>query len=110
MYYLDVRRPACIGSRVHLALITLAPKSNNPFFLGFLNDDMGRLLHVLRSTLQRGDVISCYSGAQFVLLLPSSNYEDSEMILERILPNFRKVAQKQELSVAFKLQQLECTI
>ena len=55
-------------------------------------------------------MISCHSGAQFVLLLPSSNYEDSEMILERILSDFRKVAAQQELGVALKLQQLECTM
>jgi len=71
---------------------------------------MGRLLHILRSTLRRGDVISRYSGAQYVLLLPSSNYEDSEMILSRILSDFRKAAPRQGLNITFKIQQLDCLL
>jgi len=110
VYRLDARRLARIGSCAHLALITLAPKNNDPSSLGLLNDGMGRLLHILRSTLRRGDVISRYSGAQYVVLLPSSNYEDSEMILGRILSDFRKVAPRQGLNITFKIQQLDCVV
>ena len=112
VYRLDARRLARIGSCAHLALITLAPKKSDLSSLGLLNESMGRLLHILRSTLRRGDVISRYSGAQYVLLLPSSNYEDSEMILGRILSDFRKVAprQGQGLNITFKIQQLDCVV
>ena len=110
VYRLDARRLARIGSCAHLALITLAPKNNDPSSLSLLNDGMGRLLNILRSTLRRGDVISRYSGAQYVLLLPSSNYEDSEMILGRILSDFRKVAPRQGLNITFKIQQLDCIL
>jgi len=110
VYRLDARRLARIGSCAHLALITLAPKNSEISALSLLNDGMGRLLHILRSTLRRGDVISRYSGAQYVLLLPSSNYEDSEMILSRILSDFRKAAPRQGLNITFKIQQLDCLL
>jgi GGDEF domain-containing protein len=48
------------------------------------------LLQVLVNGLRRGDVVSRYSDAQYVLMLPGANFEDSQMVMNRITAAFRK--------------------
>ena len=48
---------------------------------GLLNATMDLLLEVIKTSLRRGDVVSRYSGAQFVIMLPALTYEDGDCLL-----------------------------
>ncbi len=106
-YRLEARRAARQGSCVHVALITISLPNGCTPALGLLNTTMEQLLYVLRDNLRRGDIISRYSGAQFVMMLPTANYEDGILVLDRIVNTFYQRHRKNFLKIAYKLQQLE---
>ena len=51
---------------------------------------MGQFGHQIRLSLRRGDVFCQCSVTQYVILLPKTNYENSQMICDRISRGFRK--------------------
>lgn len=90
-YRLEARRSARSGACVHIALVTVSLPDGGVPPLGVLNTTMDQLLEVLVHNLRRGDVVSKYSGAQYVVMLPAANFEDSTMHgrrtdRERLLP------------------------
>ncbi|MEA4891955.1 MAG: BTAD domain-containing putative transcriptional regulator [Peptococcaceae bacterium] len=105
-YRLEVRRAVRQGSCVHIALLTVSLPDGKIPPLDLLNMTMDQLLTVLKDNLRRGDVISRYSGSQYVLLLPTANYEDGTMVMERIIRAFYQQHRKNFLKINYKLQQL----
>ena len=106
-YRLEARRAARHGSSVQIALITLSLPDGKSPTLSLLNKTMEQVLSVLENTLRRGDVVARYSGAQYVLMLPTANFEDANMILERIITNFNQKNRKSFLVLNYKIQQLD---
>lgn len=45
-----------------------------------------------------------YSISQYIILLPTVTMEKGEMVMKRILSNFRKLCSRRELIVDYKLQ------
>lgn len=87
-YRLEARRAMRSGHAVHLCLITMSMPDGSIPPLAMLNAAMDQLQMVLLKGLRRGDVVAKFSGAQFVVLLPSANYENSNMVMERIVQDF----------------------
>ena len=74
--------------------------------LNKLDSTMKRLLEAINQSLRRGDVVSRYSGAQYVILLPSITYEDGTMVMERIIKQYYQSNRKCLLRLKYKLEQL----
>ena len=106
-YRLEARRAARHGTSVQIALITLSLPDGKSPTLALLNKTMEQVLTVLESTLRRGDVVARYSGAQYVLMLPTASYEDATMILDRIIATFNQKNRKSFLLLSYKIQQLD---
>jgi hypothetical protein len=106
-YRLEARRAARNGSSVHIALLTLTTSDNSPPPLRMLNASMGHLLEAIKSGLRKGDVASRYSGAQYVLMLPSANFEDSQLVVNRIVRLFIRHNPRSQLKVSPRVFQLE---
>lgn len=106
-YRLEARRAEREGSSVHIALITVTSPDDTVPELNRLNDTMEQLLEAIVFNLRRGDVVSRYSGAQYVVMLPSANYEDSEMVVGRILSRFLKNHPRNNLKIGYKLRQMD---
>jgi hypothetical protein len=106
-YRLEARRIGREGSCVHVALITVSLPDGKTPALKLLNTTMDQLLEAIRLNLRRGDIVTRYSGAQYVLMLPTANYEDSQMVLERIVNSFYQQNRKNFLKISYKLQQLD---
>ena len=51
---------------------------------------MENLREVITSNLRQGDVFTCCSASQFILMLPQANYENSCMVCRRCLAAFRR--------------------
>lgn len=98
-YNLEMRRAARLGLSVFVVLITVGPAGKmtvaSPNYLEVINDGMDRLERVLLGCLRSGDVISRYSGAQFIILLPTCQYETTKMVIQRIEDNFYETGDKQ---------------
>lgn len=106
-YRLEARRAKRSGSCVHVALITVSLPDGGMPPLKFLNAAMDRLLAELTGGLRRGDVLSRYSSAQYVALLPSANFEDSSMVMNRIVSSFYRSYRRNFLKLSYKIRELE---
>ena len=60
----------------------------------------------IRSSLRCSDVFTRYSISQYLILLPTITSEMGEMVLKRIISNFRKIYNRKDLMVDFRLQPL----
>ena len=109
-YRLESRRAARAGICVHTGLITVSSVTGGVPPLDVLNDTMEQLLEILVETLRKGDIITRYNGAQYIVLLPTANYEDGEMVMGRIIDIFHKKYPKNKLKITFTLQQLDCLV
>ncbi len=65
---------------------------------------MDELGSSIRNSLRRGDVYSRYSVSQYLMLLPTATYENGEMVLKRIIQNFKKEYSRKDLSITYSLQ------
>ena len=108
-YRLEARRAARSGTCVHVSLITVSLPDGGIPPLGVLNSTMDQLLEVLTSSLRRGDVVSKYSGAQYVVMLPAANFEDSTMVMERVVSAFYRQHRRNFLKLSYKVREIELT-
>lgn len=106
-YRLEARRAARNGTCVHLALLTVSLPGGGMPELGALNNTMDQLLAILTNGLRRGDVVSRYSGAQYVVMLPAANFEDSTMVMERIVAAFYRQHRRNFLKISYRIRELE---
>jgi hypothetical protein len=106
-YRLEARRATRHGTSVQITLITLSLPDGKSPTLALLNKTMEQVLSVLEFCLRRGDVVARYSGAQYVLMLPTANFEDATMVMERIVNTFNQRNRKSFLKLNYKIQQLD---
>ena len=107
IYRLEARRAKRSGTSVHVALVTVSLPDGGVPPLKVLNTTMDLLRRELAAGLRRGDVVSRFSGAQYVVLLPSANYEDSTMIMDRITSAFYRQHRRNFLKLSCKTRELE---
>ena len=94
------------GMCVHIALITASMPDDSAPTLKQLNVTMDQLLSVLRGHLRSGDVVSRYSAAQYVVMLPAANLEDSHKVLERIVSAFYRQHRHNFLKITYKIREV----
>lgn len=105
-YRLLARQAAREGRSIYLCLITISDGKNGIPTLVKLDAAMKRLLDAINNSLRRGDVVSKYSGAQYVILLPSITYEDGTMVMERIIKRYYQTNRRSTLHLKYKLEQM----
>ena len=106
-YRLEVRRAIRSGTCVHLCLITVSLPDGGMPQLKVLSNTMDQLLDVLVNNLRRGDVVSKFSGAQYVIMLPAANYEDSNMVMDRVVRAFYQQHRRRCLKLTVRVRELE---
>ena len=106
-YRLEARRALRSGTCVHLCLITVSQPDGEIPPLKVLSAAMDQLQEVLVSNLRRGDVVSKSSGAQFVVMLPAANFEDSNMVMDRVVNAFYRQHRRSFLKLTVRVRELE---
>ena len=107
IYRLEVRRSVRSGQCVHIALLTVSMPDGSTPALKQLNVTMDQLLSALRGHLRSGDVISRYSAAQYVVMLPCATLEDSQRVMERIVSVFYRQHRHNFLKISYKVREVE---
>ena len=99
-YHLEKRRAERMGISVYLSLITVVPtihiSQENQAYLNIVNAGMDQLQQVLLTSLRSGDVISKYSGTQFIVMLPACQHETAMKVMKRIENAFDNAAKKKQ--------------
>lgn len=106
-YRLEARRCSRNGTCVHIALLTVSLPDGTMPTLKQLNATMDQLLVALQAQLRSGDVISRYSAVQYVVMLPSANFEDSQKVMERIVSAFYRQHRHNFLKITYKIREVE---
>lgn len=107
IYKLNARSCARNGQVIQIALLTLLNKLGEPLEKKALSTNMERLKDCISSSLRRGDVFTRYSISQYLLMLPSASYENSEMVVNRIIRAYRRQHPRAEVSIQYKLLPLD---
>ena len=95
------------GQSIFVALFTLSASSGHNIS-GEKNEQMMELLRdVLIGSLRRGDVVSRYSSSQYIAMLPTVTFENSDIIVKRIRKAFAEVYKGTAISLNCKLTPIE---
>lgn len=109
LYQLEKRRAERFGISEYLALVTVSPlhtlKPDSQAYLDVITEGMTALEDVLLHSLRAGDVITKYSGSQYMFLLPTCQYETAKVVLRRIENNFNNVC-KAKVRLQFGLEEM----
>lgn len=107
IYRLEARRSIRNGAMIHIVLITVLNDDGSVPPLKILSKTMEQLSDVIKQALRSGDVFTRYSSAQYAIMLPEANLEDSEMIVGRILSQFRRRHRMNDLKISSRIRQIE---
>jgi hypothetical protein len=107
IYRLEARRCKRSGLCIHIVLITVSNQDGSIPLLKTLNKTMEQLQEVIAQYLRSGDVVSRYSSAQFIIMLPGASLEDSERVVARILSQFRRRHRMNRLKISPRIREIE---
>ena len=89
LYQAHARSVERSGIPAHIAIISLSPGNNDATSFG-LSSSMKALEQALRQSLRRGDIITRCSSSQFLVMLFSADFENSQRVCERLVNTFHK--------------------
>lgn len=104
LFQLECRAIERTGDSIYLCLLTVTDLEGQVPKLAFLNKAMEHLDQAIHDSLRCSDVYTRFSISQYLILLPTVNSEKGEMVLKRIITNFRKLYNRKDLLVEYKLQ------
>lgn len=107
LYRIEARSAARSGLSIFLCLITIENNTRHGTNTDAVGTAMTRMNETIAVSLRSGDVFSRYSINQFIIMLPSTSYENCTMIGERILKHFDNVRPKLSVIVSYNLKHLE---
>jgi len=106
VYQLEARSAARTGQVVFVCLLTLTNAHGEIPDKKVLNRAMDRLRESILRSLRRGDVFTRYSVSQFLVMLPTTTFENGEKVIQRIAKTFRKENPKAPVVLRHSLQPL----
>ena len=105
-YQLTKRRLERLGLSTYLCLITLQTDIGKSVDFAKLDDFMGKLLGILKISLRTGDVVAKYSGSQYILMLSCVNFENADMVMNRILSKYKKRHRTDKVILSYKIKEI----
>ena len=106
VYQSQARTIVRSGQVIHTVLLTLKPRTKREVSDKSLTLAMDNLEKHMSQTLRKGDVITRCSASQFILMLPSANYENSCKVCQRFISSFEKKYPHSPIYVDYYVQAL----
>lgn len=111
IYTLQQRQAKRVGIAVHCGLLTVESTLHLPLnsdaYKRFRDHTMELLRDVIKKSLRSGDVYARYSATQYVIMLPTCNYEGGLIALERIEDKFYDQAEKYHAKLLWDLKEMD---
>lgn len=107
LYRIQARSMMRTGQSVYVALFTLNNRLGDVPPEKILQDTMPILQECVVGTLRKGDIVSKYSPAQFVVILPLTTFENGEKVLKRIANHFKMCYHGKEVVLSTRLKSIE---
>lgn len=99
IYQVQARMIMRTGFSIHIGLITMTDRQGNVPPSNVIQPMMETLRESVTGSLRKGDVVWRYNSAQLVVMLPMTTYESAEMVMNRLLANFRKVNKRNDIEL-----------
>lgn len=91
IYRLEARSAARTGQSVYIGLMTVMNAAGDDLpNQKTMNRVMDALHDTIRRALRKGDIFTRYSLNQYLIMLPTTTYETSNMVMERIKKAYRR--------------------
>lgn len=94
------------GNPVHVALLNIIPTAEREMPRQSTDRVMGQLSQQIRLSLRRGDVFCQCSVSQYAVLLSRVNFENAQLICDRILRAFRRTYPYVPIRIAYQIRPL----
>ena len=107
LYRLQARSMMRTGQSVYVALFTLNNRLGDSPSEKVLQNTMPILQECVIGSLRKGDIVSKYSPAQYVVILPLTNFENGEKVLKRISNKFKLAYHGKEVVLSTRLKAIE---
>lgn len=104
IYQLEQRAIERTGDSIYLCLLTVRTSNGHLPKTSVMIRAMESLGKAISGSLRRGDVYARYSIAQYIILLPTSSYENGCNVMKRIITNFKKEYTRKDLAIDYSLQ------
>lgn len=104
LYCLEARTAERSGQAVFICLITICEYQNLKPSKQAMMDAMEKMKEAIMGSLRKGDVFSRFSATQYTLMLPTTSYENGEMVLNRIIKQFRRICKNPAIRVKVTLE------
>ena len=94
------------GGAAHVVLLDVISTAEREMPRQTIDRVMGQLSQQIRLSLRWGDVFCQCSVSQFTVLLSRANFENCQMICDRILRNFRRAYPYVPIRIAYQIRPL----
>lgn len=88
IYQSEARAALRRGDAIHIGVLTVRGRGNGRIAPNSLKIAMQQLDAQISQNLRMGDIASCVSPSQYVLMLLQANYENSKMVCDRVAQSF----------------------
>lgn len=107
IYQLEVRRSKRDGECLHIVLLTVLGFDGKALSLDVGKIIMARVKHAIMQNLRQSDVLAQLNVCQFIIMLPYSNLEDSQMVMKRIITAYHANNPRNAIQFSYQLRGLE---
>lgn len=107
VYRIQARVVARMGYSVFLALFSLISPEGTAFGSRYLCTVSEKLRDVILHSLRKTDVVVPYSSVQYIAMLPFTNFEDAQGVVNRISKKFRFACRNSKLKLVVNLSPLD---
>lgn len=104
LYRFEARVAERTKSSIFLGLLTITSIDNKTIEKTLHDKAMATLKSSILSSLRKGDVFSRCSANQFVIMLPTVNFSNGTLVLERIEHNFRSNFHSRKVIISHNLE------
>lgn len=87
-YQAEARAAMRRGDAIHIGVLSVRSRNGGPLPPPSLKRAMEQLHTQIHQSLRTGDIASCCSPSQYVLMLVQANYENSKLVCERVVQAF----------------------
>lgn len=103
LFQIEQRGVERSGDSIYLCLITVSDRRGRTLKPEIQARAMERLKQAIKDSLRSSDAFSRYSVSQYILLLPTTTYENGERAMRRVLSSFNRNYVRKDVAVNYSL-------
>jgi len=107
IYQLEARAALRSGKSIFIALLTVTGKNKKELSKSHFESTFEKIKNAIVSSLRKDDIVTRYGRTQFLLMLSNLTYENSNMVLNRLVKKINDSGISDSIEVSGQLQSLD---